>query len=707
MRRGGLTWQGLAGSVLALALAAGCSRPMATSPVQRAGSAAEDHVGSARDALLKSADLSTCRSVVQQLNQHMSQHANETRAELTEEQRNVLTQRFGLTADELGEVSARNLTALDAHYLEACLLFRDIARSLEVPGGRSEDHAAAAFAWVVRQVRLPERNAVPAWAELVARQGTDPNRLRLELEKGPLPPQFVLRRGWGTPLERSLVFFAVVQQLGLPSCLVALPGPSAEQPRMWACGILTAGGKEIELYDPRLGIPLPGPKGQGIAALAAVRTQPDLLKQLSVKPHEYDVTAEQARSAELYLAPPVAALAPRMAVAERLLGASLHIRLAVDPAALVKAFEEAAARIDAPCPPVRVAGGATRALRNFLPPEEGGTSTLHPQLQQQRPFLELPAWQVWPAVFKMGGDLERRLQPHFARPFLDFRLAGQMPRLDHLRGRFIYLGKPAGLDEKRMPFEVSLEELGDAPGGRTSPDEQGQAPRSIAEVEGVKDRNTQGRQEALDRARMPRDLVFRGRLDEAVKLLVMMRDQLRGQRDWLATNPSLGKEVGAWRERMVKAAGELEDAKAGRRSLDQARRQFEFTWVEGAKHWYGFLEAVAAQPLLEEATYQLALCQHERAERFQARLDRGKATAGASAEKVRAAWQDAAHWWDSFLAEHATSALSASAVRCRARVHAALGERDAAVRLLERPLPDLAPLESLGRAVEARRLKSP
>lgn len=704
MRRGGLVAGWLAGLVLIVALTAtGCSRPVATSPAQRAGGGTEDHVGSAREALLKSSDLPTCRGVVQQLNQHMSLLAQDTRRDLTEEQRQVLTQRFGLTADEVADLAASNLTTLDAHYLEACFLFRDIARTLQVPGGRPEDAIAAAFAWVMRHVRVPDSKEVPVWGELVARRGENPNLIRMHLEKNPLPPQFVLRRGWGTHLERSLVFCAIVQQLGLPSCLVTLPGPSADQPRLWACGVLTHGGKEIELFDPRLGLPLPGPKGQGTGTLSALKSQPDLLTQLSSKPHEYDVTGEQVRSAELHLVPPASALAPRLAVVEQLLGDSLQVRLSVDAADLVKKFEEAVAQGDAPRPPVRSVGMALRALRNFLRPEEGGVSELHPQ---GRFFLELPAWQYWPAVFKMGGEPEGRLQQDFARPFLDFRLAGPMPQTGDVRGRFLYLGKPAGLDEKLMPFEMSLEGLVEAPGGRTGPDQPSQAPRSVAERAGVQERNTQGQSEALDRARMPRDLVFRGRLDEAAKLLVKMRDQLRGQRERLAANEKLVKEVAAWRERIVKAAGEREGARAGGRPLDQAERLFVATWFEGKKHWGPFLEAVAAQPLLEEVTFQLALCQHERAEQLQSRQERGKATASASVEKVRAAWQDAAHWWDTFLAEHANSLRTATALRCRARAHAALGENDAAIKLLERAQPDLAPLERLGRTVEARRLKS-
>src|SRR5438132_607129 len=83
--------------------------------------------------------------------------------------------------------------------LEACFLLRDAARSLEVglAGGKAArqtplDRAEAGFAWVVREVRLPPPGRQPISAE-------------------PAPPAPVLRRGQGSPLERALVFLALLE----------------------------------------------------------------------------------------------------------------------------------------------------------------------------------------------------------------------------------------------------------------------------------------------------------------------------------------------------------------------------------------------------------------------------------------------------------------------------------------------------------------
>src|SRR5262249_60407746 len=59
----------------------------------------------------------------------------------------------------LDELRSRTFTLLDGHPLDLCLLLRDAARALGTrgPDGKAApalDEATAAFAWVVRQVRL-------------------------------------------------------------------------------------------------------------------------------------------------------------------------------------------------------------------------------------------------------------------------------------------------------------------------------------------------------------------------------------------------------------------------------------------------------------------------------------------------------------------------------------------------------------------------
>lgn len=155
----------------------------------------ENHLATVRATLAKQTDQAACVAVVPQLNAAL-QNSKEAPVALSSDVRHLLRTQLSLTSDDLAEVESPTFTALDASHLECCLWLRDAVRGLELatPGGRgstekqtSLDRARAAFAWVMRQVSLPQRSA----------DG------RPSQESEPAPPQFVLRRGWGTPLERA------------------------------------------------------------------------------------------------------------------------------------------------------------------------------------------------------------------------------------------------------------------------------------------------------------------------------------------------------------------------------------------------------------------------------------------------------------------------------------------------------------------------
>src|SRR5262249_6067607 len=151
--------------------------------------------------------------------------------------------------DELEDVRGSRFTKLDGHHLELCYLLRDAAYALQTQGRPPLEQAERCFQWVVRQVALRERE---------------------KGEKDLLPPSFVLRIGQGSAHERALLFLAVLDQLGLDGCMIALRGDPA---RYWLPGVFVKekDRSEIYLFDTRLGMPLPGPGGKGIATLSQVR----------------------------------------------------------------------------------------------------------------------------------------------------------------------------------------------------------------------------------------------------------------------------------------------------------------------------------------------------------------------------------------------------------------------------------------------------
>src|SRR5262249_48394009 len=152
-----------------------------------------------------------------------------------------------------------------------------------------------AFDWVMRQVRLQK-----------------PRELREQAPPPPpAPPHFVLRRGWGNAVERADVFIALIQQMDLTGCLLAYSDDDRRAGGGW--GVCVPDQKELLLFDPRLGLPIPGPGGKAIATLSQAAARPEVLQQLTLdKAHAYDVTSQRAQQSKLYLMCSLSALAPRM-----------------------------------------------------------------------------------------------------------------------------------------------------------------------------------------------------------------------------------------------------------------------------------------------------------------------------------------------------------------------------------------------------------
>jgi hypothetical protein len=340
-----LPWNLSVLAVFLLLAAAGCTtRPAATGgPERRPGGDPEETLEPARDTLAKSPDLAACRGALQQINNHIARHPDERPPALTDEQRQFLQapDKLGLNADELTEAAAGAYTLLDGQHLDQCLLFRDVARALDVDGLPQPEQAAAAFAWAVREVR-PGSWAVPPVPVLQGLVGKLQERDIREL-----PPHLVVRRGWGSALERGIVFVTLLEQLGIPGCLLVNPTEDNNLALAWGCGALVTrpdGGRDVLVFDPRLGLPLPGPDGRGVATLAQLRDRPDLAKQLTADDQTpYDRTREKILASEVFLVAPLSAVSPRMRhLQDRLLTMKPALHLAIDPAARQAEWQKAA-----------------------------------------------------------------------------------------------------------------------------------------------------------------------------------------------------------------------------------------------------------------------------------------------------------------------------------------------------------------------------
>jgi hypothetical protein len=367
-----------------------------------------------QEILGKSTDLTTCRDARIRLNQYLQDESKRIPA-TTEEQNKFFLEQIHLDEEEMKEVQSRLFTPLDDNYLDLCFLMRDAAQSLELDDLPQSEQARNAFAWVVRQLSVRETTA-PGGADA---------------PPFVLPPQFVLRRGWGSALERGLVFLELIRQLSLEGCLIAQPGKALNP---WCCGVLVKDGpkESILLFDHRLGLPIPGSDGKGIATLELGQTKPEILKQITVDPKfPYDVTQKDAISSEIYLAPTLSAIAPRMGVLQdEFLGSIIRVSLGVTPSLSQARWQKALANKT----PVKFAHELLGVSRRFLPPEEGGID----KSKKILPFVLLSSTQALatPAFLSelpsiMANDYNMRYRSRFIQLFQE---SGH-PRDDVLRGR--------------------------------------------------------------------------------------------------------------------------------------------------------------------------------------------------------------------------------------------------------------------------------
>jgi len=620
----------------------------------------QESVNSLAESLRKQEDIEGIGSELQRINAYLENREQEKPRPLSNREREVLTKEYGLANDELAEIDTAGFSSLDAHYLESCFLMRDAARSLKVEKLPAQEQAAAAFAWVMRQVRLFE-----------------PGTAAKQPAKDILPPIVVLRRGWGTAQDRALVFLALLGQLGIDGCVVTVPVASEGQAavRTWVTGALV--NKDIYLFDTRMGLPVPGAKGEGVATLAQVRTQPDILLALGTDSHyPYDVPPALAKRAQAFVACQLSALAPRMALLEEAMASGDKIYLRTDPVAVFQRFREA---VQGPAFADSNLGvwnsradknDSMRVLRSFLPKAQGGTDDgrrLQESLAALVPFQYLPK-----LVLQLPGEPGKRLQAIYANPFIAFSTSPHMPR------------------EQMAAWLPGL----------------------IEQVDGEKKTP-----EWIMRGRLPRDMVLRGKLNEATDLLVALLREMQRQTALLQT-PGLEEQAREWGSRALETYSALIQAKAqqnkarvavGGLSLAEATEKENDLWKK-SKPVMELVQGAAAIPMSDEITYQLAACKHEQAEQAQVKLDsarrNGKSVSANEKAAANDSWKAAISWWQTYLDEHPASSSAPAARRMRARALEAIGERAEAIALLEDLSGNIPPIDKTGRLYLAKQLKS-
>lgn len=127
------------------------------------------------------------------------------------------------------------------------------------------------FDWTIRNVQL---DALPSWTDEVDDTSADP------IPGGRFDPVETLRLGHGDALERARLFIALSRQQGLTVVMLARDVDEGF-PHPWAAALLL--NDDLYLFEPTLGLPLPGENDRGIVTLAQLVESPSLLRQLDVE----------------------------------------------------------------------------------------------------------------------------------------------------------------------------------------------------------------------------------------------------------------------------------------------------------------------------------------------------------------------------------------------------------------------------------------
>jgi hypothetical protein len=393
-----------------LFLVQGCKRnPHVAKNVKTEASSKEETLKPAFDQLHRATEAAQYRDALQLFNAQLSQGSDQKITPPSTDDKESLRKLYGLDAEEWAEVDAGLFRPLDAFHLQNSFLFRDAGRLLDIPKATPLEQVQLCFAWAMRRVQLHEQ----------ANEG--------------LPAAFVLRRGFGSGLDRALVFLAVLRQFQFEGCLLTIPDDSTQ---VVLVGVLIPAkdgadaAKSLVLFDPRLGQPVAGPDGKGTATLGEARARPELLKASGL-------SADQVTKLEVYQAIPIEALSARMRYLQGLLAFQDKVILYQDALALDRELTKVAGRpaLVWNSPPLPKSPATTRALRQFLSKDDGGIDTSGRHLRFQR--QQIPGAVLGLHLQEMRLDIpEQALVQLSSFTVQLFNLVAVQPREFFLHGQF-------------------------------------------------------------------------------------------------------------------------------------------------------------------------------------------------------------------------------------------------------------------------------
>ncbi|OYP34764.1 hypothetical protein CGZ80_14070 [Rhodopirellula sp. MGV] len=214
--------------------------------------------------------------------------------------------------------------------------FADLAKSLSEEQVDQLKTAARLFDWTVRNVAyepdVPVIGAPPGPTFPFGMEFRGPGYRQTDYQ--------TVMRGTGDGLQRAGVFTQLCRQANVPAAVIGTIDSSTGAVTPYFVGVLV--GDEIYLFEPRLGVFVPGPGQVGIATLSQARLDELVLRRLSIAGLDeftYPLSKNDVQQcAALFNLSPIA-VSPRMKQLQSGLTGMRRMNVYVDPDQLAEDFD--------------------------------------------------------------------------------------------------------------------------------------------------------------------------------------------------------------------------------------------------------------------------------------------------------------------------------------------------------------------------------
>jgi hypothetical protein len=171
--------------------------------------------------------------------------------------------------------------------------------------------SARLFDWTIRNIQLVADESPEGFLDLL--------------------PEDIVLLGRGTAVDRAWIFILLARQAGLDGAMLSVAGDGTQAGQLWLPAIWI--DNAWYLFDARLGLPIPGPNGEGVATLEQVRSDDSLLRQLDLPDGagEYPIKSADLDNVTALLVASPSALSRRMQLVEAKLPGTQKLVLSTRP----------------------------------------------------------------------------------------------------------------------------------------------------------------------------------------------------------------------------------------------------------------------------------------------------------------------------------------------------------------------------------------